>query len=215
MRAFLAIRVPLDPPSASRVDAPHTEISSECLRRDLLLRLLEEFGAMGRAVRAVAADGVHLTLKFFGDLSPDLIQSVCDVTAPIATATSPFEFQVRGLGAFPSERRPSVIWAGLTGGEACVELVEELERTLGEIGFPLEPRPFQPHVTLARVKARPPARLSELLAEFAEQHFGSFPVNQIELVGSELTPDGPIYSTLAEFPLGSVHEMSTQVRKPT
>ncbi|MBI1310420.1 RNA 2',3'-cyclic phosphodiesterase [bacterium] len=199
VRAFLAIRVPLQPSARSTSDAA----AAGHLRRDLLTRLLDEFASLGSAVRAVSTDGVHLTLKFFGDLNANQIQSVCDVTAPVAAKAAPFIFQMHGLGVFPNERRPSVIWAGLVNVEACVALVEELELALSDAGFPIETRPFEPHVTLARVKARPPDRLAELLSGFANEDFGSFRVDGIELIASELTPRGPVYSTLAEFPLGS------------
>jgi 2'-5' RNA ligase len=154
---------------------------------------------MGRSVRAVAADAVHLTLKFFGDLPEDRIQEASEVITSVVETTPGFELQLRGLGAFPSERRPSVIWVGISGGEACTRLVEKLELALGEAGFPHATRSFQPHVTLARVKARPPARLTEILSERANTAFGGFRVDQIELIASELTSTGPIYSLLGRF----------------
>ena len=202
-RVFLAIRVPLDETDADAGEVDAGQLSNDRLRRDLLRKLLREFSSMGTAVRAVASDDIHLTVKFFGDLTAERIQSACDVTSSVAAAVPGFDFHLRGLGAFPSERRPSVIWAGVVDSGECASLVEELELALDEAGFPLETRPFQPHVTLARVKARPPERLGELLSEFADTDFGQFPVGSIELVASELTPGGPIYSTVAEFRLGN------------
>jgi 2'-5' RNA ligase len=201
-RVFLAIRVPLDESGAGAGEVDCGEQSHDSLRRGLLRELLLEFSSMGAAVRAVVPEGIHLTLKFFGDLTTEQIEAASDVTSSVAAAMPTFDFHLFGLGAFPSERRPSVIWAGVADGVECASLVETLEAVLSEAGFPLETRPFQPHVTLARVKARPPERLGELLSEFADADFGAFPVSGIELIASELTPSGPIYSTLAEFKLG-------------
>ncbi|MHC4875416.1 MAG: RNA 2',3'-cyclic phosphodiesterase [Planctomycetota bacterium] len=194
VRAFLAIRVPLN-------SLPHDRPDS--LQRDRLLTLLDEFHNMGTAVRAVAAESIHLTLKFFGDLRPIELQTARETVAPIAAATFPFDFHLQGIGAFPNERRPAVIWVGAKDSEPCVLLAEELELALSEAGFPMDSKSFKPHVTLARVKARPPERLGALLKKNANQDFGSFPVERLELIGSELTPSGPVYSTLTEFELTS------------
>ena len=201
-RVFLAIRVPLDEPNVDAAAVGSERKSHDSLRRDLLRKLLREFSAMGTAVRAVVPDGIHLTLKFFGDLTAERIQLASDVTSSVVAAIPGFDFQLSGLGVFPSERRPTVIWAGVADGDNCASLVEELELALGDAGLARETRPFKPHVTLARVKARSPERLAELLSEFAGTDFGSFPVSSIELIASELTPSGPIYSTVAEFKLG-------------
>ena len=198
---FLAIRVPLDATSTDPAEIDTSQLSHDSLRRNVLQKLLSEFTSMGSAVRTVASDGVHLTLKFFGDLTREQIQTASEVVSAVTAETGGFDFHLRGLGAFPSERRPAVIWAGVADGTACASLVEALEVALDEAGFPKEVRPFQPHVTLARVKSRPPERLAELLSEFADTDFGSFPVSSIELIASELTPIGPIYLTLAEFRL--------------
>ena len=200
-RVFLGIRVPLDEPDAGVGEADSGSQSHDSLRRGLLRELLHEFSSMGTAVRAVVPEGIHLTLKFFGDLTVDRIQTASAVVSSVAAAVPAFDFRLHGLGAFPSERRPSVIWAGVADGGECASLVEALEVALSEAGFPLETRAFQPHVTLARVKARPPERLGQLLSEFADTDFGGVPVSRIELIASELTPSGPIYSTLAEFKL--------------
>jgi 2'-5' RNA ligase len=200
MRTFLAIPVPL-------VDLQGEY--SDSLQRDCLQDILDEFYEMGTAVRPVGYNGVHLTLKFFGDLTVEQIRAASEVVASVATVVPEFDFHLRGLGAFPSERRPSVVWVGVADGDACASLVETLEATLGEAGFPLETRPFQPHVTLARVKARPPECLAGLLSRFADTDFGCFPVSSIELIASELTPNGPIYTTLEEFKLGGDAEQSS------
>jgi len=218
VRAFLAIRIPLDqrvagvdetaavepePFDAPPVEPVPVEPATDSLRRDQLRQLLGEFASLGTAVRPVADDGVHLTLKFFGELSAEQVETAGEVTGAVVAEMFDFDLHLRGLGAFPSERRPSVIWAGVADGGECGRLVRELELALGEAGFPAEARPFQPHVTLARIKARPPARLAELLAEFAAADFGCLPVSTIELVASELRPGGPRYSTLAKFRLGA------------
>ncbi len=191
-RAFLAIRVPL-------MDLQDEH--NDNLQRERLLYLLDEFHEMGTAVRPVAYNGMHLTLKFFGDLSLAQLKTASDTVDAVAAATSAFELHLHGVGAFPHEQRPSVVWVGAKDSEPCVTLAEELELALSEVGFPMDSKPFKPHLTLARVKARPPERLGELLKKNADQDFGSFPVERLELISSELTPSGPIYSTITESAL--------------
>ena len=72
-----------------------------------------------------------------------------------------------------------------------------METGLEEFGFARENRPFVPHLTLARVKARPPESLRPLLSRHAKTEFGTATIDQVELIRSELGPDGSKYTVLA------------------
>jgi RNA 2',3'-cyclic 3'-phosphodiesterase len=104
---------------------------------------------------------------------------------------------------FPHAERPNVVWAGLRGADTLASLAAELEAGLEPHGFPRENRPFVPHLTLARVKARPPESLRELLSRHAKTAFGQAKIDHVEFIRSEPGPEGSRYTVLAAAPLGT------------
>jgi len=180
IRAFVAVRVP---PSPSLSD------------------VLGELANMGRAVRPVAVDNLHVTLKFLGDTDASWVDRTCELLDDVASQLSAFDVTLQGLGAFPKPSRPSVIWTGITPPEPMLELANAIEQALTTFGFAAEPRAFRPHVTLARIKARPTQELSALLEEHADTEFAMFCINEITLMQSALSPQGPTYTSLHHFSL--------------
>ena len=156
-------------------------------------------------VRWVSPEKIHLTLKFFGNIEESRIDLIFKSIEEPVRNTLPFSVRVRGAGAFPSLRNPRVIWMGLAEGkEGLVSLQEEIEVRLEEIGFEPEDRPFQPHLTLGRVKSsRGKEELVRRMEKFAEEEFGDFQVERVALFKSELRPSGPIYTLLKVLRLGN------------
>lgn len=183
VRAFIAVKIDATPP---------------------LRRILSLLGDMGRAVKVVNADQIHVTLKFLGDTDLALIPEVARVMSEVAADVPAFDAELTGLGAFPRPDRPSVIWAGLSGAEPLVGMAESLESRLRNHGFPAEHRRFVPHLTLARIKARPPRELADLLARHTATDFGTATIDAVELLQSDLTPQGPVYTRLSAVELGGV-----------
>ena len=181
MRTFIAVKV-----------VPEAKL--QALRQGL--------SHMGKAVKAVTDAQMHVTLRFLGEIDPN---SVPDLTRAIETATDgvePFTMELQGIGAFPNAARPSVIWAGLTGADPLETIVASLSAELEELGIEPERRPWSAHLTLARVKFRPPRELAELFEKHRDTVLGRVPVRSIELIKSELTPQGPVYTDLASVTLG-------------
>nr|NIR44127.1 RNA 2',3'-cyclic phosphodiesterase [Gemmatimonadota bacterium]NIR76250.1 RNA 2',3'-cyclic phosphodiesterase [Candidatus Kutchimonas denitrificans]NIS00690.1 RNA 2',3'-cyclic phosphodiesterase [Gemmatimonadota bacterium]NIT66835.1 RNA 2',3'-cyclic phosphodiesterase [Gemmatimonadota bacterium]NIV23434.1 RNA 2',3'-cyclic phosphodiesterase [Gemmatimonadota bacterium] len=106
---------------------------------------------------------------------------------------------VRGFGAFPSPKRPSVVWAGIEADDALRTVHERVEAELESIGFPRETRPFHPHLTIGRGRKRAkPAEyrgLAEALSE-RSNYSDTFRVRAVETMQSRLTPKGAIYEVL-------------------
>lgn len=149
----------------------------------------------------VHGDHVHLTLRFLGDVTDDACNAVrTDLRNRVAAAPS-FELHVQGAGAFPNLRKPSVIWAGAGPLAGALERVQALcEAAAQGIGLAREPRPFHPHITLARVKDfRPPAGLEQAIERERMFTAGEFVVPGVSLFQSALTPRGPVYTRLEEF----------------
>lgn len=161
-----------------------------------LRRLLGELSAMGRPVRPVAPDRLHITLKFLGDVPLDSLVPISSALEEAVHGIGPFSLTIRGTGAFPRPERPSVIWAGIEESQPIAVIATNLERCVSELGFPRENRPFRPHATLAYVKAKPPPQLADLLLAHADTVFGTQEVTSVELMQSEPGPTGPRYTPM-------------------
>jgi 2'-5' RNA ligase len=154
--------------------------------------------------RWVRTQNLHLTLKFLGDIDPGRVESVRHALGLAVGGIAPITLGTRGLGAFPGIRRARVLWVGIAGEvERLLGLQREIDRNLALIGFPAEQRPFRAHLTLGRVTGKIDARqLLEAIQRFQDSRSDFFQVQRIQLLRSELKPDGPEYTNLATVALG-------------
>jgi 2'-5' RNA ligase len=167
-----------------------------------LRRVLRELNEMGRAVRAMSPDHLHVTLKFLGDVPLEQTAAIARAIAESVRDAPGFTAELRGLGAFPHLDRPTVVWVGYAEPGLMSQLAGQIEIGLDPLGYPREQRPYHPHATLARVKSRPPDSLRQLVEQHAATGFGPTEVGAVELYQSELNRDGPRYTVLARAPLG-------------
>lgn len=181
MRTFVAIELP---------EAIHAELG----RQQQTLR------AVTRDARWTRPDGMHLTLKFLGEISEAQLTQVCAVLAALGPLDA-FDVEIKSFGFFPDARRPRVFWAGVEGGAALEGLAGRVEAALEKLGFERERRAFNPHLTLARFKTpRPQPALVEAIESLKESSFGRFAVSEFFLYESRLLPEGARYRKLARFP---------------
>ena len=149
-------------------------------------------------------EGMHLTLKFLGDQTPERVRQAAEACQHAAEEAEPFDAALSGWGSFPNPSRPRVIWAGLEDDAAkhVDELFTRVERGLVSAGFDREERSFHPHLTIARVKE--PATGAEAFRELstAELPAESFRVDRITVFRSELDRAGAIYTPQAVCYLG-------------
>ena len=142
----------------------------------------------------------HLTLSFLGELGPEMLASVQDALDSVAVP--PFTLQASGGGFFPPGKSPRVIWIGLSqGAEECIRLAHKIEQALHPLGFPPSSRPFRPHLTVARVKNPRPDDWSQVLKWLQRREWPAFEVSTFVLYASRLSPQGPEYRVLKEYPL--------------
>jgi RNA 2',3'-cyclic 3'-phosphodiesterase len=151
VRAFLAL--PVLPPALEQMEA-----LSEQLRNAL------------DGVRWAPVPTVHITLHFFGSISDDRVARAVQELQPVFAASAPIHLQLGGLGAFPSEARPRVLWCGIGGDTIALgDLNERCAAVLAAAGFPVEQRPFRPHCTLGRPRLPWPETARQRWRELAAQ----------------------------------------------
>ena len=172
-------------------------------------QVLEELKSRipGTLVRWVPARNIHLTLKFLGDVSSSNLEILKKVLHGEAGKHNPMQFSVGGIGAFPSIRRPRVIWIGVQAPQELQTLQRGIELETTRLGYAQEERDFSPHLTLGRVSRNISGdevrHLSDLLSDFQVGSLGVVRVDEVHLYRSDLTPAGAIYTRLFTARLAS------------
>lgn len=184
IRTFIAIEIPDD------VKAKMREV------QDVLKK-------SGADVGWVRPEGVHLTLKFLGNIDAGRAEEIGTAVSAALSGTGTFELVVGGIGVFPNGRSPRVVWLGLSGGlDALAALYEKVEAACETLGFKRESRPFRPHLTLGRVKSpRGRERLMRSVAQLEKVEAGGFTAGAVSVMKSELRPTGAVYTELGRAEL--------------
>jgi len=170
----------------------------------LLEQVMAELRRCDAEVRWVPVGNVHLTLKFFGEVSEVQVEEIARAAAAVARSRAPFRLRLAGAGAFPTPRSPRVVWVGVAGElEPLRELHQQLEAAFEALGFPREDRPFTPHLTVGRVKSsKGRDGLVRCLAGLPPFESEPFEVREIILYRSKLSPQGATYLPLRVISLG-------------
>ena len=158
-------------------------------------------------VRWTPLKNLHLTLRFLGEITNEQLDQAC--AFPAEELPSPFQLGVQGIGAFPTIRKPKVIWTGVQGEtksdhEALLGLQRTTEEWAQGIGLPAEQRSYTPHVTLGRVRGL--SKEFERVLQSAEQEMGtSAPctIRELILMQSKLSQAGALYSPIKQWELRS------------
>ncbi len=168
--------------------------------RQGIRKLIGQLDRTCRGARWVRVEGMHVTLKFIGEVSLEKVDRIKGELAGVRSA-APVEMNFRGVGFFPNDRHPRVFWAGIETTPNLAEIAVEVERRMETLGIAREPRPFQPHLTLARFKSEEGLpQLLETLRTLGAQEFGSTRIGELHLYQSQLNPEGAKYTRLATFP---------------
>ena len=184
MRAFLGIGLPADV-------------------RGAIASVTEKVRGLHAPVAWTAPENLHITLDFLGEISPERVALVERPMRVVASGIAPFSLTAEGGGAFPGTRNPRVFWVGFL---EPLELVRQLQQNMGNAlsgaGFPLEDRPFHPHITVGRTRgALPPAWGERFVQALSGKRFGVVPVSSFTLYESRPGPGGAVHTPLCEFRL--------------
>jgi 2'-5' RNA ligase len=190
--------------------------------RDNLAALIDELRAADgtksrQGPRWVRPENLHVTLKFIGHVDAAKLEPIRAALSQVRS-DSPVEIEFRGLGFFPSEKRPRVLWVGMKSSPNLLTLANDIDERLEPLGVPRETREFTPHLTLARFDAlgmseklraavqrlagAQPLRLSSGQAKvpvLQGQGFGDFRTSEFHLIESKTKPSGAEYTTLHSF----------------
>jgi 2'-5' RNA ligase len=184
MRLFIAVNIPKK-------------------ERDRIFRVARTLREAEHPVRWVEPDLFHLTLKFLGEVTPERLPTVEKVIESVALSTAGFQMKIEGFGAFPTIRKPRILWVGADPSPAIRCLKQDLEWALSDHGFDRETRAFHPHFTLGRATSEDGAGafrgLDSLSADLS--YSGEVKVWKVDLMESHLSASGPRYEILSSFPL--------------
>ncbi len=190
LRLFIAIAVPAD-------------VCEEIGRAQGQLRRHSPPGA----IRWTRPDQFHVTLKFLGDVPAGQVAALEKSAAEVCATFPRLQMSARGIGFFPSERKPRVIWAGADDDNGqLAELYGKMDEALRWLAPAEKPERFSGHITLGRFKPGHHAAIPKLLeraAVFRGRHFGDLQAGAVELVRSELTATGATHTPIASFPLAA------------
>lgn len=158
-------------------------------------------------VKWVEENNFHLTVQFLGEVEPSLVTYIITVVekALEEVEITPFSILLKGVGFFPDQTRPRVLWVGVEGEvDKLVSLQKQVCQAMSPLGFPLDKKAFSPHLTIARFRSS--REINELLRKIkqlrlAESLVGEIKVNSLELMQSELSRQGPMYSVITSIPL--------------
>jgi len=181
IRSFIAISIP------EEIKQKLAELQARLKKADAM-------------VKWTRAQGIHITLRFLGNVSVEEIKEAGEAISQVARQFSPFLVEANGFGTFPERGRPRVIWVGLNQGVSQLKAIfEELDKELINRGLGKADRAFSPHLTLGRIKTgKNLNKLLEYLKAEPEKAYGIFEAKSICLFRSQLRPEGAIYTLLRE-----------------
>ncbi len=189
VRSFIAIELP-------------DELKLELSQLQAQLRLGEPSW-----VKWVDPYGIHLTLKFLGNVAVNMLNDITGAMEGAVLGIPSFHLKLKEVGVFPNLRRVQVAWVGISGEvDKLGQLQQRIESNLAPLGFAPESRPFVPHLTLARLRDQASLaerqRFGQLIASTGFEAAHTITVDAIDLIRSQLTREGAIYSRISSVGLG-------------
>ncbi len=153
-------------------------------------RHLSHLGQM----RWVRSEGVHLTLKFLGDVEENRVADIVSAVQQVASKFQPFALSTAGLGGFPRLESARVLWLGVEGDLEQLRILQgRIAQKLEDLGFERERRPFFAHVTVGRARRKPVRAIAENATKWRAVNFS---VDRVSVMKSTLRPEGAVYTPL-------------------
>lgn len=167
-----------------------------------LLKMISsfEYGLSKERIKWINPDNIHITLAFLGDTEEEKINIISSMLKEKCEGSGKFELIIKGSGVFKSMNDPRIIWAGIESSEKLTQLNDFIKSGLKDAGIKIEDRPFNPHLTLGRIKhLNPGSDLKELIEKYRDAEIQKVPVNEVTLYESILLQSGPVYKPIGKF----------------
>lgn len=170
--------------------------------RTRLAEYVERVRSYAPDARWARVEGLHVTLKFVGEVKDTKVEEIKSALANVKAAS--FEVNFSSVGFFPTPKSPRIFWAGVQNGDALPTLAAAIDEAVAKLGIAREDRDYHPHLTLARSGARDPhslKALAPLLTVEAAPQFGTMTARDFWIYRSELNPKGSKYTKLQRYGL--------------
>ena len=164
-----------------------------------LIQFGNEIKNSGANVKLVEPENIHITLKFLGDTNEVHIDKIEKIMENAVNDIDSFEIKFKNVGVFPNQNYIKVLWIGIENKDKLEIIAQKIDKDLLKLGFKKEKRGFSAHLTIGRVRsAKNKDNLLQIIEKYKDIEFLNFKVDSIKLKKSELTPKGPIYTTLKD-----------------
>lgn len=141
-----------------------------------------------RGLKPSSINQLHITLRFIGDVEEDRIDEIEEIVNNAIRNVKRGRLNLKGVGAFPNERNPRILWVGIDSELPLVKITEEISRGLKSAGIQFDEKPFKPHITVGRIEGHP--NLTHLINNYRNMEFTTYIPDSIRIMKSELTPKG-------------------------
>lgn len=152
-----------------------------------------------RGVRVPDTRQMHLTLCFIGDVDERKIDVIEGCVKASVKGIPPGRITLKSVGVFPERGAPKVIWTGVDSDIPLGNIARSISSGLDRTGIDHDTKPFKPHMTIGRVQGTPDVR--EIMSKYRDTVFCSFDCISIEVMKSELSPQGARHSVLRRINL--------------
>jgi len=162
-----------------------------------IVEVEERLRATNAEVRWESIEKFHITLKFLGNVEEAKLHSLESRLEEVLSPFSAFNITYQGLGCFPNQHHPRVVWIGAENEDGTLRRIQEaIEGVSESLGFQREERQFHPHITIGRVKGS--RNLKALVPELRNTTFTphSSLIKEVLLMKSDLKPSGSVYTVL-------------------
>lgn len=166
-------------------------------------RVQEQLRKAGASAGWTRPEGIHLTLKFLGEVPDAKVQEIMQALDGAVKGSGKLTLKVEGAGMFPNVKNPRVLWIGVTGDiEKLAALQAAVEDAMARLDFEHETRKFSPHLTLARIKfLKPRDNWQQVIEGIKDVKLGGFETGQVSLMKSELKREGAVYTEIGRAEL--------------
>ncbi len=147
-----------------------------------------------RGVRTSNVNQLHITLRFLGDVDEERIEEIGDIVSEAVSDIPKGRLNLEGLGTFPNERNPKILWVGIDTPIPLAHIAEVLSVKFGKAGIPFDEKPFKPHITVGRIDGR--CNLSPVLGKYRTTEFTTCIPPAVYVMKSELKPTGAEHTIL-------------------